>query len=454
MKKNNATPLNLAKLVFNKIKGLKSNSKLPTEKILNSLFEILFYASLKTEESDFIKVTITLINSENSEQVLISNITEDRWSVIKFKEPIPYNVDSIVKLSKAADPWSSSFAVDFNNKGELFIWGLIDQSVHYQNFLHYESDTSHEQPGIFQSSITGIGTILVILEYDLIATLKQNILISKYVDVLKYGEISEKIKSHSKILKEHFENDLINYPKEKKEIWNKKIDNLWTQTLSRIMIRIQNYKHGGSFIITSQENSNLDIKHAIKYDRIYNALKKYLKYSLSYNTYAKIITNEYVGDDDDDAQIPYDLYLDEYISKESKEQTNNELSGAIRFVASLTCIDGLVVLDNNLEVKGFGAVVKTMRLPDLIHISRSAKINESYFETINPNHYGTRHRAIFTYCWENEGSLGFVISQDGEIRAITKVGEKLIMWENIKVHHLIKSTKLDISTINDRRTNK
>lgn len=440
MKKINSTPSDLAKVVFNKVKGIKNSLSLPSEKVLNSLFEILFYASLKTEESTFIKVTITLINAENPEPTTLSTITEDRWNVIRFDDQIPYNVDNIVKLSKAADPWSSSFAVDFNDKGELFIWGLIDQSIHYQNFLHYESNTSHEQPGLFQCTITGIGTILVIQEYDLIATLKQNILISKYVDVFKYGKISEKIKSHSQGLKESTEFFLKNYPKEKIEIWNKKIDSLWIQTLSRILIKIQNYKHGGSFIISNQVNINLDVKHHIKYDRIYKSLKKNIENSISYNFYSKSIKNDII--DDDDAQISYDLYLDEYFSRELKEQTNNELSGAIRFVASLSRIDGLVILNNELEVNGFGAVVKTMKLPDVIYISKTARINESNFETINPNHYGTRHRAIFTYCWENEGSLGFVISQDGEIRTITKIGNKLIMWENIKVHHLLKRGRL------------
>ena len=30
------------------------------------------------------------------------------------------------------------------------------------------------------------------------------------------------------------------------------------------------------------------------------------------------------------------------------------------------------------------------------------------------------------------GSLGFVIAQDGEVRAMTRVGEYLIVWDNLK----------------------
>jgi hypothetical protein len=49
---------------------------------------------------------------------------------------------------------------------------------------------------------------------------------------------------------------------------------------------------------------------------------------------------------------------------------------------------------------------------------------------------------MFSYCWNNNGSLGFVISQDGDIRAITRVEDKLVIWENIKVQQFIKSEKI------------
>ena len=446
MRKTNATPADLARVVFNKIKVLKTSLPLPSQAVLNKLFENLFYASLKTEESDFIKVTITLINSENPDPKPPKRIVKHRWNVIRFQENIDFDVKNIVKLSKAADPWSSSLAVDFDSKGKLFIWGLIDQSIHYQNYLHYESESGPEQPGIFQTSITAIGTLLVILDYDLIATLKQNILISNYVDVFKYGKVSEIIKSHSQILTDEIDLFLKEYPNEENEVWDDQPNNLWATTLSRILIRIQNYKHGGSFIITNETSNDFDIKHHIQYDRVYSALKSLLKFSIAYNSYSNLIF-----DIDDEEQIPIELYLDESISDSDKEESSNELNGAIRFVASLSCIDGLVVINQQLGVEGFGTVVKNIKLPELVYISKTARINFTKLDSINPNHFGTRHRAMFSYCWKNEGSLGFVVSQDGDIRAITKIGDKLIMWENIKVQHLYKSPKLKSPIFRNRK---
>ena len=57
---------------------------------------------------------------------------------------------NLVKLSKAVDPWSSSLAVYFDQYNELIIWGMIDQAMHFQNFLNYEIEEGHEQPGSFK----------------------------------------------------------------------------------------------------------------------------------------------------------------------------------------------------------------------------------------------------------------------------------------------------------------
>jgi len=55
--------------------------------------------------------------------------------------------------------------------------------------------------------------------------------------------------------------------------------------------------------------------------------------------------------------------------------------------------------------------------------------------SIDPSHYGTRHRTMMRFCFAHPDSLGFVISQDGEIRAMTRVKDRLVMWENLKVLH-------------------
>ncbi len=439
--KVNSTTQDLANTVFNKLKGAKVKSSLPNEETLNRLFENLFYTSIKTEESEFIKVTVTLISCLHPDPKKPRITVKNRWNYVRFDEKIEFNVKNVVKLSKAADPWSSSLAVDFDDDNNLFIWGLIDQSVHYQSFLHYESDSGPEQPGLFQTSITGIGNLVVIFDYELIATLKQNVLVNNYLDVFTKGNVFELIQNYTEEYKKHINEYLLEEFTDKDSgYWDNFIENIWTQTLSRILIRIQNYQHGGAFVITNDFETNLNIKHAIEYDRLFQSICNLTKLSIDYDYYSNTIYDKYFEGNKD--RMSTNLYINEWVSKKDKEETSDELKGCIRFIASLSCIDGLVVFDQQLKVKGFGAVINNIDLPEYIYLSKTSKISLRNLMSVNPNHFGTRHRSMFSFCYAHPGSLGFVVSQDGDIRVITRIDDKLIMWENIKVQQLIRSNKL------------
>jgi hypothetical protein len=194
-----------------------------------------------------------------------------------------------------------------------------------------------------------------------------------------------------------------------------------------------------AILITDNKNANLDIKYKIEYSRLPDSIERLLQLAIQ-NSKSEYITDAYVENGED--FVPMSFYLDDAVSKSNEEETSDELKGAIRFVASLSCIDGLVVLNKNLGVEGFGAVIKTKEVPSIIYTSKTSLINENSLTKVDPNNFGTRHRSMFAFCWANEYSVGFVISQDGDIRAITRVNDKLIMWENIRVLKFIQSHKL------------
>jgi hypothetical protein len=318
---------------------------------------------------------------------------------------------------------------------------MIDQSIHYQSFLNYEADSGPEQPGVFQATINDIGSIYVMLDYELIANLKQNTLISNYIDVFSEGPIKQIISNQDKSYEETIRKYLIEEVGEDNlDEWSGYIENLVSQSICRILLRMQNYHHGGAFLITANSENGLSIKHKLSYDRLFQSIINFTKYSIASYIHTDTIMNSSIDLNQD--TIPSLLYLNEGVSDSDRNETNDELKGAIRFIASLSCIDGLVVLSPNLEVKGFGAVIRNLKGPEQVYVSNQALIENTKLSATNPEHYGTRHRSMFAYCWNNLGSLGFVVSQDGDIRAITRIDDKLIVWENIKVQQFLKSNRL------------
>lgn len=75
--------------------------------------------------------------------------------------------------------------------------------------------------------------------------------------------------------------------------------------------------------------------------------------------------------------------------------------------------------------------------PPNVFAAGDERASKSKLRKFDFTQLGTRHRSMMRYCYSNPGSLGFVISQDGDVRAITRLGSKLVLWENIRLQDII-----------------
>ena len=103
-----------------------------------------------------------------------------------------------------------------------------------------------------------------------------------------------------------------------------------------------------------------------------------------------------------------------------------------RFIASLTAVDGAVVLTDKFRIIGFGAEVTGQRAEtDTIHVAKNAEGTE--FGDVTFTGYGTRHRSAFRFVASMEPSVAFIMSQDGGIKAAMQVGPRLVMWQYFEI---------------------
>lgn len=424
-------PIDLAEAVFNHFK-VEDNIELPPLDVLEELFDCLFYTSLHSEEGQLIKLVVTFF-SPTSVPVMRSPKLKStfRWLYSPFENPINLEVNSLTKLGKAADPWSSSIAISFDKDNKLWIKGMIDQAIHLQSYLNLEDNSRPDQPGLFQVSITGIGSLAVMTDLELIATLKQDVLIKKQLNVFREGPVAEIIAKLATISNKNAKSYLLTTANEKDLDLDFNFaygQLIFSNTISRLLNKIRSYGHGGAVLITdSIKENNLDIKYKLSYNRLSTTIVKY-----KVNRTNKNIETQDWDDTTPESEKNREL-------KRESELIAKELKGAIRFVASLSRVDGLVLINNSFEVNGFGVVIRDLAFPKHIHFSSTLKATNLSLTTKSVENYGTRHRTMFAYCDKYPGSLGFVISQDGDIRAITKVGKKLVVWENILTQKNIKS---------------
>lgn len=421
-------PKDLAKAVFSEIK--RKNYEFPSEDILVALFETLYFASIKTEEAEPIIFNIVYLDPDDPDSDPPERKVQDRWGYVEFSEQIKFNIPNVIKLAKASDPRTSSLAIYHDGNDEIFIWGLIDQGNRYHDYVNYESEEGPERPGIFQASIEGSGFLVAYIKYQKIAELRISRLIRRTVDIFSRGPIKDAldlgINRHLKMTQKKVSVGVYS----DRDHWDNSLTQYWYSTICRIILRIKSYGHGGALLISGvRAGRGLNVKYPMTYKRLKNALVN-RAVKLIERTYASDQINEYLEKEDD---IPIDLYLDENVSETELNSIRSEIDGALWFISLLSRVDGLVLMSKNLVVRGFGVEIKSSTPPDRVYSCSTQIPNNSSLKELDYNHFGTRHRSMMRYCWNYSGTVGFVVSQDGDVRAITKCDNKLVIWDNIKL---------------------
>jgi hypothetical protein len=424
-----AFPKDLAEHVHRQLTSRKKHP--PSVEVLTELFETLYFASLKREETQPISCRVAFIDRDRPDPHPPDRMTPDRWKFFPLADDLALTVRNLVKLSTAVDPWGSTLAVDLDSAGKLRIWGLIDQSVHYSTYVAKESSSGPEMPGVFQALIQGTGEIAVYTTYVFLGSLKQDSLVKRQQRVFQSGPVHSKLMQSIKNFQRRVRNEVGGALFDERGHWKESLEENWISALCRILIGIHKYAHGGAVLI-SDSSAGLNPKYALQYDRLADVLFRASVLSIKHTYYSDLIHSDYL--DAKVEEIPTGLYLDEAVSGTELNDTNDELTGCVRFLASLSRVDGLIWLDFQLRLKAFGVEITVRDDPHKVVIAQDSQANKT--KKLRLNQYGTRHRSMLRYCAANPKSVGFVVSQDGDIRAITHKEDSVVLWDNVRVQSL------------------
>ncbi len=409
----------------------------PSLDVLSSLFETLYFASLKTDEGRPCRFTINYLDPRALAHRATANGDANHWDCVRFERPLPFAVRTLAKLAEAADPTCSSLAVFSDESGQLFVWGLIDQELRYADYAALDSTNVPERPGLFQATINGVGNVSVYKNYSLICSLEQNTLVEQYHNVIWSGPVHELLKAQLwPTIAQFAEGDTRWIAAQKSEVGNEFMIR-WLNAVCRILMNIQQYRHGGGLLITPEpEPTNVQVKYKLHYDRLPQALVAMVQHQLTKNSLAGEVNDHCVNPQQD--YLPCQLHENLVTHRRQLEMRKNEALGCVRFIASLSRVDGFVMLDRSLVVHGFGVELRADSSLSDIWLAGDTRAQPRLMRTTHLEEYGTRHRAMMRYCYETPGTLGFVVSQDSDIRAMMRIGDKLVLWENINVQLAFK----------------
>ena len=428
---NSRYPYHLAKLVAARLGERDLES--PPQHVLLHLLETMYFASLKTDERRPCRCTINFVDPLAHTHQMAGEPQANVWSTIPFDERLPFDVRSLTKLAEATDPAVSSLAVFADGDGEPFIWGMVDQELRYADYVSLDTAAPPRRPGLFQATITGVGNISVYKDYSLLGNLEQNSLVEEYHDVLWSGPVHSLLKHNLETTLDDT-GDVFDGEMLRADVTRIESELLirWQNAVCRLLLGIQHYGHGGGLLIVPSCPANsVHVKYGLNYNRLPHALLGLAQHQLLKHQTTKTIAQHCKNRADE--SLPCSYHFDAVDNQKQLESHKQEALGCAHYIASLSRVDGFVLLDRSLTVHGFGVETRSALELTGIYIAGDSLATPKLLRPALLSQFGTRHRAMMRYCYENENALGFVISQDGDIRATTRVGDRLVLWENINV---------------------
>ena len=286
-------------------------------------------------------------------------------------------------------------------------------------------------PGMFQAVIQGIGDIAVYKTYLLLGSLKQDSLVKGQQRVFQSGPVHSKLMKSIKEFQRRVRKEVGHELYGERGHWDDSLEANWISALCRILIGIHKYQHGGAVLI-SDSSAGLNPKYVLQYARLADAVFRASVLSIKHTYYSDLIHSDYL--DEKVEEIPTGLYLDETVSGTELNDANDELTGCVRFLGSLSRVDGLILLDSQLRLKAFGVEITVKHEPKKVAIAQNSQATKT--KSLDLNDYGTRHRSMLRYCAANPASVGFVVSQDGDVRAITHADNRVVLWDNVRIQSI------------------
>lgn len=423
------TPHDLALFVYGRLDDTDSR---PSIEVLDELFQTLFLTSLKTEEGVPISCSVIYVDPKNPDPNPPQRIRDQRWRYTALADPPEYNVSQLAKIALATDPSSSSLAVYPDRKGGLKIWGLFDQQGGFQSLLSHESEGGFRPPGVLQAQILGLGHIIVTDAYAVIAELNGGNLVEDAVDVFDGSIVFKKLAAGFERRLSQITQTLETEGYSLDQEFASYAGRNWINTIRRILLRARGSGHGGAFLLTGSDyEGRLNIKYKLRYGRIPMLFNNWMS-----GTFSEMQSDEILnkGLDDDLSHIDPIVYLDNVVAGGAADDAKEGLAEAVGFVASLSRVDGLVLMDTDLVVHGFGCEITATGDSNCSFFQANhSKPSKGKIQKLDLERFGTRHRSMARYCSEDESAVGFILSNDGPIRAFSRSGKRVYFWDNVQL---------------------
>lgn len=399
---------------------------LPAVESLTELLSLAYHTSLLLEEGRKLQFRIIYLPRGSSKKITEARHRNSRLAV--FTEDRALNVAELRRLAPAADSTRTMICADHDSEAGWRVWGLLDTGANWWQFSRHEASSGTPPPQDLAISSPGPGEIIVSSGGGVLLTLRNGTVFLPQGSALYAGPIN----THLEPTRRQLYSDSLRRLKIKN--WDEEgRDNdypkrFYDMCLSRILSGIRELAHGGTLLVVPNQLSvsdprladRVNIKHPCDYDYFWELMLRHLElHKKYYDLHFPLWESK--------APIDPEKYQQISMLKSRKIDNDEALRDAVRFIASLSAVDGALVITDRFRVLGFGAEV-TAQSPALREVKIAVNPEATIKNGVSIEAYGTRHRSAFRFCFTYEDAIAFIVSSDGGVKATKRIGSEILLW--------------------------
>ncbi|MFO0847162.1 MAG: hypothetical protein U0871_01195 [Gemmataceae bacterium] len=405
---------------------------LPQEAVLAEFLDVCYHASLMTDEGRQTVFRVALISGASAVAPPRQEPVELE-PVVRYElgRPVPFNAAELRRLAPVADPRRVLIAVEHLGDAphnRLQIYGLIDAGMALWEMARHERVMGTSSPQALVVASTRPGELIISRGDKPVLRLRSGEVISPTNRVLYHGPIARFFSD----VTDELIREAVRRSETRRPDWDDGLEFAHLDFIESVLLHTADLRHGGALLFVPEStvdddqrlHAGVSIKYQLPSTRPRDALLAAMASRLESNdARERLHSRRTIKRDDFDGL--------ENLERHHRNLADSARDGAL-FIASLTAVDGAVVLTDKLRVIGFGGEVRASGLgTGVIHVAKNEEGDE-YTEAPYTG-YGTRHRSAFRFVDTIEPSVAFILSQDGGIKAAMKVGGRIVMWPYFEV---------------------
>lgn len=357
----------------------------PATADLKALLEIVFLASVQQEERRAIHVRVVFFPDATTTSL---KQEAERLEALPFAHPIPLSVESLRKLAPAFDQNIATLVV--THRTDTSGYDIVGAILYGRVASLLDNDlSSRPRPLALTLSTRMPGSVVISYGDSVVGRFDEGrFAVAKPGPMASYPFTSQLLQ----VLQTH----------ELYKLYENGYWFLYRDCIERIYASAAARGHGGTVIWIP--------------DRQIETAHRYFQTG-------RELENAPAGED-----------LLRIVLQEENTGENGELIGRykrrlgeyLEMIAQLSCVDGALIVDEHLRPLRFATHLAAPKWTREVFEGTHHDILPT--QRIELTRFGTRHNSAIGFVGVCPSAIGFVISQDGPVRAILRVGDAIWLW--------------------------